>query len=60
MRVIARLVCILSLAPVAFAQGPVARWPMDEGQGQVTTDQVGGLQLKLEARPGRRPSWARR
>lgn len=48
MRVIARLVCILSLAPVAFAQGPVARWPMDEGQGQVTTDQVGGLQLKLE------------
>ncbi len=36
------------IAPWVLAQGPVAHWPMDEGQGNVTVDTVGGLQLKLE------------
>ena len=36
------------IATAALAQGPVAHWPMDEGQGNVTVDAVGGLQLKLE------------
>jgi len=36
------------IATAVVAQGPAAHWPMDEGQGDATVDEIAGLQLKLE------------
>ncbi|HUS80720.1 MAG TPA: LamG-like jellyroll fold domain-containing protein [Armatimonadota bacterium] len=49
MRSSTAILCAMLTATAALAQGPVAHWPLDEGQGDSATDVVGGLQLRLEA-----------